>query len=97
MKHQQLEALVDLHVFEQSEKIVDAMDLLVYGIKRKPLVLPKTMDAGRRILARDQLGERVWRLLDQFEPTDTVVEIGKGFGLIGDGSRLPLQVFRGAK
>lgn len=63
-------------------------------MNRQPMELPKTRDASKRICVRNKTGDRVWKLMVEIEPTDTVVEIGKGFGLIGDGSRLPLQVFR---
>lgn len=66
-------------------------------MNRQPMELPKTRDASRRILVRDWMGIRSWRLICDLEPSDTVVEVQNGFGLIGNGSRLPLQVFRGTK
>ena len=66
-------------------------------MNRQPLELPKTRDASRRILVRDRIGDRVWRLVSDLDPSDTVVEVQNGFGLVGNGSRLPLQVFRGMK
>lgn len=63
----------------------------------KHLELSKTADAGSRILVRDNEGNRVWRLLASIMDDDRVVEIGKGFALLGNGSRVPLAAFRGTR
>lgn len=60
----------------------------------EPLQLPKGKDASKRICVRDAGGVRVWKLIGEIDETDRVVEIGKGFGLIGNGLRVPLAAFR---
>lgn len=61
---------------------------------RPKLRLSRAADAEHRILVRDVAGDRVYRRLSAVETTDRIVEIAPGFGLAGDGKRIPLAPFR---
>lgn len=61
---------------------------------RPKLRLSRATDAEHRILVRDAAGDRVYRRLGAVENTDRIVEIAPGFGLLGDGKRIPLGPFR---
>jgi len=63
-------------------------------VPRQRLTLSRAADSANRILVRDKDGHRCWRRMTELEIGDRVVEISNGCGLLGNGDKFPLWVFR---